>query len=93
MTFQTHLDVTRIEASVFPIGDVNRRYFTAYIEQTPQGWAVHDGHDGYDADGAPHPGEPLRHPLEDYDAALLLAVKLAPTLTVNGRMAAEVAAA
>lgn len=80
---------TRYTVSVLPDDDINRRYFEVYIELTPRGWAVHDGHAGYDDGAGEHVGETHRHPLADYQDALDLARWLAPRLTVNGRTAVD----
>lgn len=80
---------TRYTVSVLPADDINHRYFALTVELTPRGWAVHDGHAGYDADGTTHVGETLRHPHADREAALALARRLAPGLTVNGHTATD----
>lgn len=81
--------ITRYTVSVLPADDINHRSFALYVELKPNGWVVHDGASGYDADGAEHFGQTWRHPIADYDDALALARRLAPTLTVNGDTATD----
>ncbi|MFJ8677270.1 hypothetical protein [Streptomyces sp. NPDC093589] len=81
--------ITRYEVSVLPADDINRRYFALFVELTPHGWIVTDGHAGYDADGTAHFGEMRRHHFADVDDALAIARRLAPDLTVNGHTATD----
>lgn len=86
---QVLVAVTRYTVSVLPPDDINHRYFALYVELTPRGWIVTDGHSGYDADGIGHHGEARWHPFNDYEDALAVARRLAPGLTVNGHTATD----
>jgi hypothetical protein len=81
--------VTRYEVSVLPRNDINRKFFTLFVELARDGWIVHDGHGGYDIDGDWAPGLAVAHAFADYDDALALAKTLAPNVTVNGHTATE----
>ncbi|MFE4915851.1 hypothetical protein ACFRCX_30570 [Streptomyces sp. NPDC056652] len=82
--------VTRYEVSLLPLNDVNRKYFTLYVERTRRGmWIVNDGHGGYDIDGDWAPGLAVAHEFNDYDDAIALARRLAPNVTINGHTAAD----
>lgn len=81
--------ITRYEVSVLPPGDTGRRHFALYVEPTPRGWVVHDGHSGFTAAGTVHHGEAHLHPFANLHEAVSLARHLAPGLTVNGITAAE----
>jgi hypothetical protein len=83
------VSITRYAVSVLPANDINRKYFTLFVEPGRGGWIVTDGHGSYDADGGWEPGRLGAHPFADYDDALALARKLAPGLTVNGHTAVE----
>ncbi|MDR3083097.1 MAG: hypothetical protein LBV60_19625 [Streptomyces sp.] len=83
------VSVTRYEVSVLPREDINRRYFTLFVELTRGGWIVHDGHGGYDVDGDWAPGLAVAHEFADYSDAIALAKRLAPNVTVNGHTATE----
>lgn len=82
--------ITRYAVSVLPADDINRKYFTLFVELTHRGWIVTDGHGGYDSDGGWEPGRLGAHPFADHDDALALARRLAPGVTVNGHTALEV---
>ena len=87
--------------SCVPEGNVNVSSFTVWVEYRGRGlWSVTDGAFCYDANGnaeyEPIPSErddewraKYRFPL---DAALALAKRVAPTLTVNGYTVADVLA-
>ncbi|MER6601137.1 hypothetical protein [Streptomyces parvus] len=82
--------VTRIEVSLLPEGDINRKYYRLFVERTVRGtWTVHDGHGGYDIDGDWAPGLAVAHEFDDSDDAVVLAKRLAPNVTVNGLTAAD----
>ena len=83
------VSITRYAVSVLPANDINREYVALHVELSREGWIVHDGHGGYDADGGWEPGRLGAHPFADYDDALALARELAPGLTVNGHTATE----
>ena len=83
------VSVTRYAVSVLPPGDINRKYFTLFVELGRDGWTVHDGHGSYGADGEWEPGRLNAHAFADYDDALALARRLAPDVTVNGHTALE----
>lgn len=83
------VSITCYEVSVLPRGDINRRYFTLFVELTRGGWIVHDGHGAYDTDGDWAPGLAVGHEYADYEDALALAKKLAPNVTVNGHTATD----
>ncbi|MFD7922483.1 hypothetical protein ACFV3R_25065 [Streptomyces sp. NPDC059740] len=83
-------DITRYEVSVLPADDINRRYFTLYVEKTRRGkWVVTDGHGGYDRDGNWTPGLTSGIEYADVEDALALARRLAPNVTVNGHTATD----
>ncbi|MFI2081489.1 hypothetical protein ACH43Y_14215 [Streptomyces rubiginosohelvolus] len=82
--------VTRIEVSLLPEGDINRKYYRLFVERTVRGtWTVHDGHGGYDIDGVWAPGLAVAHEFDDSEDAVALAKRLAPNVTVNGLTAAD----
>jgi hypothetical protein len=82
--------ITRYEVSVLPVGDINRRYFSLYVELTRRGgWIVNDGHGGFNANGNWEPGHLNVHEFADHDDALNLARRLAPGITVNGHTATD----
>ena len=84
------VSITRYEVSVLPRDDINRKYFTLFVELTRSGaWIVHDGHGGYDIDGDWAPGLAVAHEFADCDDALDLAKRLAPNVTVNGHTATD----
>ena len=91
------VEVGRYEVSLLPRGDINRKYFTLFVENRGGGrWAVHDGHGCYAADGTWAAGiKPFERPdwetthRFDLDDALALARKLAPTVSVNGHTALD----
>ncbi|MFJ3289936.1 hypothetical protein ACIPMW_32210 [Streptomyces sp. NPDC086669] len=83
------VSITRYEVSVLPHDDINRRYFTLFVELSRGGWIVHDGHGGYDIDGDWAPGLAVAHKFADYEDALDLAKRLAPNVTVNGHTATD----
>ncbi|MEV7654607.1 hypothetical protein AB0O39_10595 [Streptomyces anulatus] len=82
--------VTRIEVSLLPEGDINRKYYRLFAERTVRStWTVHDGHGGYDIDGDWAPGLAVAHEFADSDDAVALAKRLAPNVMVNGLTAAD----
>lgn len=83
------VSITRYEVSLLPCGDINRKYFTLFVELNRNGWTVHDGHGGYGANGEWEPGRLNAYPFADYDDALALARRLAPSVTVNGHTARD----
>lgn len=96
-TPEVHVDVTRYEVSVLPAGDINRRYFTLYVESRGGGkWAVTNGfrecvgRDGiwsHDSLPSERADEWLAAHRFDLDTALQLAKQVAPNITVNGHTA------
>ncbi|MFE0647452.1 hypothetical protein ACFVZH_02525 [Streptomyces sp. NPDC059534] len=91
------VEVTRYEVSVLPRDDINRKYFTLFVDNRGDGrWSVNDGHGCYAADGTWAAGMKPFH-LDGWenshrfslDEALTLAKRLAPSVSVNGHTAAE----
>lgn len=92
------VQATRYEVSVLPLGDINRRYFTLYVELRGDQWAITNGFgecmegDGlWSHDSAPsEDAEKWRARNRfGFDTALALAKKYAPQIAVNGRTAAD----
>lgn len=83
------VSITRYAVSVLPPGDINRKYFTLFVELGRDGWTVHDGHFAYQGDGTWQPGQGTAHRFADYDEALALAREIAPEMTVNGHTAVD----
>lgn len=84
------VSITRYAVSVLPAGDINRKYFTLFVELGRDGWVVTDGHAFYAEDGTWQPAQWLARQFADYDEALALAREIAPEMTVNGHTATEV---
>ncbi|MFB7896109.1 hypothetical protein ACFC1B_07240 [Streptomyces xiamenensis] len=80
-------EVTRYEVSALARGDINRKFFTLYVERNPRHdlWAVHDGGLGFAPDGSRGPGKFWGAEYADCAEALALAKELAPRMVVNGR--------
>lgn len=75
--------VTRYELSVLPETHPDRRYWSAIVTRTQDGWMVHDSDGTYAPDGARGTFEdPPLH--TDRDAALAVARRVAPHVTLNG---------
>lgn len=83
------VSIARYAVSVLPPGDINRKYFTLFVELARDGWVVTDGHAFYAEDGTWQPAQWLAHRFADYDDALALAREIAPEMTVNGHTATE----
>jgi hypothetical protein len=81
--------ITRYTVSVIPADDINRRYFTLFVELMRDGWVVSDGHAFYAGEDTWQPAQWLAYRFADVDDALALARRLAPGLTVNGHTAVE----
>jgi hypothetical protein len=94
-----YVQMTRYEVSLLPPGDINRRYFTLYVEaRGDDSWAVTNGfRECLDATGEwSHESLPSGRADEwlathrfDLSAALRLAKKHAPLMTINGITAVE----
>ncbi|MEU1088909.1 hypothetical protein ABZ401_19100 [Streptomyces sp. NPDC005892] len=81
----------RHEVSIFPVGDINRKYFTLRVDQTRRGtWVVTNGTYGYGGDDRWHFGYDSGAEYDNPDDAIALARRLAPDLKVNGATATEV---
>jgi hypothetical protein len=91
------VQITRYEVSLLPEGDINRKYFTLFVEHWGKGvWGVHDGAASYDIDGDRSDGlKPYgREGWEalnrfDLDTALAVAKEAAPHVVVNGHTATD----
>jgi len=88
-TPQPIVQITRYAVSVLPEDDINRKYFTLFVELNSGGWVVTDGHDFYVEDGTWQPAQWLAYRWADYDDALAFARETAPEMTVNGHTATE----
>jgi hypothetical protein len=81
--------ITRYEVSVLPQGDINRKYFTLFVELKRDGWVVTDGHAFYAEDGTWQPSQWLARHFADYEEAVSMAREIAPEMTVNGHTAVD----
>ncbi|MGW6569724.1 hypothetical protein [Streptomyces sp. NPDC054975] len=74
---------TQYVVSVLPDTHPDRRYWSAIVARTPDGWMVHDSDSTYGPDGqrATFEDAPVH---ADLDAALAIARRVAPDVTLNG---------
>ncbi|MFF8610849.1 hypothetical protein ACF06X_33625 [Streptomyces sp. NPDC015346] len=75
--------ITRYEVSVLPATHPDRHYWSVIVASTDHGWAVWDADGAYDQDGQRVPIDNAS-PHSDQAAALAIARRVAPNVTLNG---------